>query len=503
MPAILAYDVGTSGCKAAVVTTEGKLLSTAYLTYPTYYPQPLWAEQDPADWWQAVIDSTHQVMQASHVEPADILGMCFSTQMVNAIPVDAQGEPLGACISWLDGRAWEEAKMVMGKLGGPTIFGALIGTAITGKDLLPKYLWMKRHDPDRYNQAAAIVDASSYLLARATGLLVYEWTAASVTGMFHLKKKTWDTSLMRFLGLDREKFPDLVQSAEQVGGLTTRAAGELGLLQGTPVFGGAGDAMSAALGSGACCEGEAHLCLGTSGFVGLVTARKVSGRRGLVSLQSADPQKLLLIGEMETAGACLKWAARQLYDSEPDAAALSRMDADVNQVEPGAGSLLFTPWMYGERCPVPDESLRAAFINLGANHTREQMARAVYEGVAYNLRWIMELIQKNYGFPCEPLRVLGGGARGLPWLRIISDVSGRTLEAVANPHVASVIGAAMIAAVGLKLVPTFEDIKTMVPVEHVIDPDGSLRPAYDRMYNAYRQVYNSLRGLYHDLNREE
>jgi len=262
MPSILAYDVGTSGCKAAVVTTEGKLLSTAYLTYPTYYPQPLWAEQDPADWWQAVIDSTHQVMQASHVEPADILGMCFSTQMVNAIPVDAQGEPLGACISWLDGRAWEEAKMVMGKLGGPTIFGALIGTAITGKDLLPKYLWMKRHDPDRYNQAAAIVDASSYLLVRATGRLVYEWTAASVTGMFHLKKKTWDTGLMRFLGLDREKFPDLVQSAEQVGGLTSRAAGELGLLQGTPVFGGAGDAMSAALGSGACCEGEAHLCLG-------------------------------------------------------------------------------------------------------------------------------------------------------------------------------------------------------------------------------------------------
>jgi xylulokinase len=101
------------------------------------------------------------------------------------------------------------------------------------------------------------------------------------------------------------------------------------------------------------------------------------------------------------------------------------------------------------------------------------------------------------------LRVLGGGARGLPWLRIISDVSGRTLEAVANPHVASVIGAAMIAAVGLKLVPTFEDIKTMVPVEHVIDSDRSLQPAYDRMYNAYRQVYNSLRGLYHDLNRDE
>jgi len=206
---------------------------------------------------------------------------------------------------------------------------------------------------------------------------------------------------------------------------------------------------------------------------------------------------------METAGACLKWAARQLYASEPNDSVLSRMDEDVHHVEPGAGNLIFTPWIYGERCPVPDESLRAAFINLGANHTREQMARAVYEGVAYNLCWILELIQKNYDFECEPLRVLGGGARGLPWLRIISDVTGRTLEAVANPHVASVIGAAMIAAVGLKLIPSFESIKDLIPVEHVIEPNDDLRPTYDRMFNAYRQVYRSLRGLYHELNREE
>jgi xylulokinase len=159
--------------------------------------------------------------------------------------------------------------------------------------------------------------------------------------------------------------------------------------------------------------------------------------------------------------------------------------------------------MYGERCPVPDESLRAAFINLGANHTREQMARAVYEGVAYNLRWILDLIKKNYGFDCEPLRVLGGGARGIPWLHMISDISGHTLEAVANPHVASVIGAAMIAAVGLKLIPSFESVKQLIPVEHVIKPNADLRPTYDQMFSAYRQVYRSLRGLYHELNREE
>lgn len=502
MQAILAYDVGTSGCKAALITVRGEILATDYRTYPTYYPQPLWAEQHPEDWWQAIMACTRQIIEASGIQPKDVLGLCFSTQMINAIPVDRDGTPLAECISWLDGRAWQEAAQINARLGGQRIISALLGSAATGKDVIAKYLWLKRHAPDLYSRSAAIVDASGYLLARTTGRLVYEWTSASVTGVFNLKKKTWETGMIRFVGLAPEKFADLIPSAEQLGGLVPQAASELGILPGTPVFVGAGDATSASLGSGACCEGDAHLCLGTSGFVGLLTQRRVIGRRGLASLQSADPGKLLLIGEMETAGACLKWAARELYGREPDGEALQQMDDEVALQSPGAGDLLFTPWMYGERCPIMDESLRAAFINLGVNHTRSQLARAVYEGVAYNIRWILELIRQYYGFSPQSLRVLGGGARGLPWLRIMSDVTGRNLESVANPQIASVVGAAMIAAVGLKAVPSFEAIKEIVPVEHIFEPDPATRPTYDRMYAAYRRVYTSLRSLYHDLNRE-
>lgn len=503
MDYLLAHDVGTSGCKAVIMTTGGRMVASAYETYPTHFSYSLWAEQEPEDWWQAVIKATRRVFDNSEVKPEQVLSLSFSTQMVNALPLDGDGQPLRPCINWLDGRAWQEAHAVMGKFGGPKIFASLFGTAITGKDLIPKFLWLKANEPEVYRRASTIVDVSSYLLLRATGRLVYEWTTASVTGLFNLKTKTWDSTAIRVFGLDKCKFPDLVQSTELVGGLTPKAASELGLIQGMPVFGGAGDAMSAAVGSGAVRDGEGHLCLGTSGFVGIMTSHKFTGKRGVAFLQSADRDKLLLIAEMETAGACLLWAAKELYGRLPDAETLSQMDADVAGTAAGSGNLIFTPWMYGERCPVADESIRASFINLSSKHTRQQMARAIYEGVAFNFRWTLESIADSYGLRPDPLRVMGGGAKGLPWLRIISDITSRSLESVPHLQSASAVGAGLLAAVGSGVYPTVESLKELVPVDNVVRPQSEAQETYERLYTAYRKVYSSLKGIHHSLNQSE
>lgn len=501
MPYLLAYDVGTGGTKAALITGDGQVVAKAFAPYPTHYPRRLWAEQEPADWWRAVCETTQRALAEAGADPADVLGLAFSTQMVNLIPVDAEGQPLARCISWLDGRAVEEADRVMRRLGGPAVFAMLVGVALTGKDLLPKYLWLRKNLPDLYRRASAFVDASGYVLHRATGELVYEWTSACVTGLFNMKTKAWDTGLMRLFGLDPAKFPPLVQSCERVGGLTAEAAQQLGLLQGTPVFAGAGDAMSAAVGSGAVGEGEGHLCLGTSAFVGIVTRRRVTGRRGLVTLQSADRDKYLLLGEMETCGECLNWAARALYGLEPGPTAFGQMDAEVESCDPGAAGLLFTPWMYGERSPIADERLRAAFINLGANHTRPQLARAIYEGTAFNLRWILESMDELYHFRPATLRLIGGGARGQPWVRIVADVTGRTLEIIPNPQDAGAIGAALIAAVGLGLYSSIEATRSIVPVGRVVTPAEPVPAVYHELYTAFQRLYPALRPLYHRLNR--
>jgi xylulokinase len=501
MDYLLAHDVGTSGCKAVIITMDGRLVASAYETYPTRFSYSLWAEQEPEDWWRAVINATRSVLDSSGIKPEQILSLSFSTQMVNALPLDGEGKPLRSCINWLDGRAWEEAHAAMAKFGGPKIFASLFGVAITGKDLIPKYIWLKEKEPQVYQRAAAIVDVSSYLLLCATGRLVYEWTSASVTGLFNLKSKKWDMTGIRVFGLDKSKFPELVQSSELVGGLTKKAARELGLVEGTPVFGGAGDAMAAAVGSGAVLEGEGHLCLGTSGFVGIVTSRKSTGRRGIVFMQSADPHKLLLIAEMETAGACLIWAVKELYGMRPDAKALSLMDSEVAVVEAGSGNLIFTPWMYGERCPVADESVRASFFNLSSKHTRQQMARAIYEGVAYNFRWTLESIADLYGLSPDPLRVVGGGAKGIPWLKIISDITGRRLESVPHLQSSSAVGAGLLAAVGLGLYPSVESVKELVQVDYAVSPDDSSLDTYNRLFTVYRKIYRSLKDLHHDLNQ--
>ncbi len=500
---LLAYDVGTTRTKAVLVSEGGRVIASAYEAYPTYYPGPLQAEQEPEDWWKAMASTARAVLANGRARPEAVRAIASSTQMLNIIPVDSEMRPLRRCISWLDGRAGREAQWVMGRLGGPTIFAMLLGVAITGKDLLPKYIWLKRHEPEVYRRTAAFLDASGYLLHRATGRLTYEWTTAFMTGFFNLKRKTWDTGVMRFMGLDPAKFPELIQSCETVGGLSQAAAADLGLLAGTPVIAGAGDAHCTAVGSGAVGEGDGHLCLGTSGYVAITTGRRFGGKRGIATTQSADREKFLMIGETETCGACLNWAARELYRAEPASETFQAMDREVEGVEPGSGGLLFAPWMYGERSPVADERARAAFVNLGANHSRAQMTRAIYEGTAYNLTWILDSYRDLYHLRPDPLRVLGGGASGKPWVQILADVSGRQIEVVAQREVAGAFGAALIAGVGIGLFPTIEATRAKVSIESLVQPDPERHARYQNLYRTFRDLYPSLRRVFRDLNSAE
>ncbi|MBC7261512.1 MAG: hypothetical protein H5T63_05820, partial [Chloroflexi bacterium] len=451
---IIAHDVGTGGNKAVLVDTEGNVHATAFAPYPIHYPRPDWAEQDPEDWWRAVATTTRQVLEAAQAAPRDVLCMVYTTQMLGIIPMSADGKALRPAIIWLDARAPEQAERIMRKFLGRKVFAWIAGAELSGKDGLPKLLWLKEHEPQVYQEMTCFLDVNGYLIYRTTGNMVFEWSCASAFG-FDLKKKDWLRGIIRYIGLDMDKFLPLVRSMDQAGKLTAAAAQECGLLEGTPIFGGVGDAPGAAVGAGAVMEGDGHIYLGTSGWVGVTTHKTPTGRHGVATLQSADPDKALLFAEMETAGACLKWIADEFYKAEqadpniPNVYAL--MDAKVETIPPGSDFLICTPWLYGERAPIADTWVRGTFFNLSADHTREHLLRAVYEGVAYNLRWMIDIVEKTFGFPLPTLRIIGGGARGKPWMQIIADVTGRRVETVANPQEAGAVGAALTAAVGLGL----------------------------------------------------
>lgn len=503
---IVAHDVGTGGNKAILVTPQGEIQGRAMESYGTSYPRPDWAEQNPEDWWQAVAASTRTLLRQTGVQPREVLAMVFSTQMLGVVPVDAEGHPLRPGIIWLDGRARDQARQVMARLGGPWIFAHIVGAALGGKDVLPKLLWLKQNEPDLFARTAKFLDVSGYLLHCATGEMACDWSAASVTGLFSMKRKEWDRFLMRFFGLPPEKFPTLYRSIDCVGGLRPEAAADCGLLEGTPVFAGAGDAPAAAVGSGAVGEGEGHIYLGTSGWVGVVQKANPTGKHGIAAIQSADPEKAFLIAETETAGACLQWIADQFYREEQQDPTVENvfplMDKAVEAVPPGSGYLLFTPWMYGERVPVSDLFVRSTFVNLSYDHTREHMLRAVYEGVAYNLRWILDLMSRSFGFRQETLRAVGGGARGRPWMQIIADVTQKRIETVSNPQAAGAVGCALIAAIGLGIYPDFASLKEVVRVEETCEPRPETRAVYDTLYGSFQEIYRSLRGVYRRINQE-
>ncbi|MEE8469853.1 MAG: FGGY-family carbohydrate kinase [Dehalococcoidia bacterium] len=502
---IIAHDVGTSRNKAVLVDAEGQVRGKCSEPYRTRYPNPGWAEQEPGDWWKAVTRTTKLLMEDTDVSPADILCITYTTQMLGIVPMDSDGEPLRPAIIWLDNRACRQADRLMRRFINGRVFALFAGATLCGKDGMPKLLWLKGEEPEVYHRMRCFLDVAGYLIYRSTGSMVMEWTGASVFGL-DLKKKTWLKGIFRYAGLDPGKFPPLVRSIDKVGALSREAADECGLLQGTPVMAGAGDAPCAAVGAGAVGEGEGHVYLGTSGWVAVVTERMPRGKCGVASIHSADPGKAFLFAETETAGACLQWIGDELYKAEkkdpeiPDI--YTFMDEEIGRIPPGSNYLIFTPWMYGERAPIGDCNVRSSFLNLSADHTRENLLRAVYEGVAYNIRWIVEIVEKEFKFSLPQLRVIGGGARSKPWMQILADVTHKKVETVRNPQEAGAVGAALVAAVGLGIYPSFEALRNVVKVEGLSEPQENNREVYDFLFHSYQEVYSSLRGFYKRLNEK-
>jgi xylulokinase len=506
---IVSHDVGTGGSKAVLTDMAGSIIASSFEPYPVYHPHPQWAEQDPRDWWNAVTVSTQRVIKESKIKPNQVVGMGFATQMLGVLPVDSAGNPLRSAIIWMDGRADEQAARLVRRFGGSRVIMTVAGAVPSGKDVICKILWIKDKEPQIFADTHKFLDVTGYLVYKCTGNMVIDHTGAGVTGFLKNKTREWDPFFARLLGVPLEKMPDVKSSIEVVGLLTREAAGEMGLEPGTPVIGGMGDVPAAATGSGALENGDAHIYLGTSGWLCISTSKvKNLGKNGIVSVVSADPEMFIMIGETETAGACLKWFAENFATTEEmekagqsgdEMAIFTVLDEVAAKVEPGSKRLLFTPWMFGERAPVTDTTLRAAFVNLSLDHEREHLLRAIYEGVAYNCRWLVDAVGKA-GFRCRTLRTIGGGARSDVWMQILSDVTRREVEAVETPQEAGAMGCALAVAVALKEYESYREIKKIIKVRKTFEPNPDCCSEYDELYDVFRCLHGNLTGVCRALN---
>ena len=519
---IIAHDMGTSSNKAILISIYGEIIDSAKQEYPLHHPQPDFAEQDTSDWWNAVCETTRSVLKKTGVKPKDIVGITFSAQNQVLVPLDASGTPLMRAISWLDSRSvdilneevWTPPRVMGYNIHKILEFLRINGGSPgqSGKDQIGKILWLRKHKPDIFSQVHKFVDAKDYIIYRLTGKIVTSVDIAVIWWFLDTRKNRnqWHPKLCRFAGITPEKLATVKMSADIVGAITGEAAKRTGLLSGTPVINGSGDLSAAALGSGAISEGELHICLGTSGWVGgHFTKRKIDIPHYTGCIGSTYPEKYYLaMAHQETAGACLEWLknnvlyhVEQIKKEDKVSDVFKLMDKIVAETESGSSGLMFTPWMFGERCPLDDEYVRSGFFNVNLSHTRNHIIRAVFEGIAFNTRWAMETMENLYNKVTD-LNIVGGCAKSDIWCQIIADIFNRNIHRVQDPQQAGARGISLLASMALGYIDSFHDIKKYINIDRTFHPNQENRGLYDHMFREYKNIYKQNKSWYKRMNKK-
>jgi len=527
---VIAYDIGTTGAKACLYALgkEAQLIANASAEYPLHLLKDGGVEQDPADWWKAVCSDTRKLLAGSRKSLADIKGIAFCCQMQGLVLVDSAGTPVRPAMSYMDQRAVAQKRAGIDRglrIAGLNARKLLPSLLITGgvsasvKDPVWKYHWVRQHEPECFRRVHKWLDAKEYLVHRCTGRFAMTPDSANATFLYDTRpgRGEWSPLICRLFDVDPSHLPDVIGPSEIAGLLQAGAAEEMGLAPGTPVFGGGGDLSLVALGSGAVGVNDTHVYMGTSGWVSTVTDRRVVDTDSFIaSILGAQEGRYNYISEQETSGKCLEWVRDHLALDEigvylqhrtvaddPErryATLFELLDETIQAVPPGAGGVIFTPWLRGNRSPFEDPSARGMFFNIGLETGKRDMVRAVAEGIALHGKWQLAAIRRKV--PARgPVRFVGGGARSSAMARIMADALEETVETVAWPQNAGALGAALVCAVGLGALGSAADARQLVPVRDRFDPDPERSKTYQERFPVFQELYRHNRQGFRALNK--
>ncbi|TFF89057.1 MAG: xylulose kinase [Promethearchaeota archaeon] len=519
---ILAHDHGTSGSKAALISIYGDVIDWEFQETPLYLFDNGGAEQDPEEWWEAIISTSTKLIDKGLVPIDDIIAVCCSSQWSGTVPVDKDGNNLMRAMIWLDSRGQPIIKKLMkGRFINLSGYGLMRGLkflkitgggpALSGKDPIAHILYLKKERPDIYNKTYKFLECVDYLNLKFTGKIA----ASTVSMVLHwctdnrdLTNIDYHDKLINIFGIDKEKLPRLRKCGEILGTISKDVADKLGLNKETKVIIGAPDVPSAAIGSGAVKNYEAHVYLGTSSWlVYHVPFKKTDISHNMASLPSAIPDRYLLCTEQETAGACLKFLKDNLIYHEDELLkeevlpnVFKIFDKMVEDVPAGSSNLIFTPWLYGERTPIENHSIRGGLYNITLKTNRGDIIRAVFEGIAYNTRWVLKWAEKFINNrKLDPINMIGGGAISNIWCQIYADVLNRTIRQVKNPIQSNARGAAFIASVALGYI-SFDDIPKYIKYSNIYKPNPENRKIYDELFEEYLEIYKNNKEMFERLN---
>jgi xylulokinase len=495
MAVFLGIDVSTTASKALLIDEQGEVLATASHAHTLQTPRPLWSEQDPDEWWQAVTASIRLVLEKAGVSGESVRAVGMTGQMHGLVMLDKSGRVLRPAILWNDQRTQAQCDEIHSRFGKEKFIQITGNVALTGFTA-PKILWVKENEPENYAQAQHVLLPKDYIRYRLTGEYALDKADGAGTVLFDLNQRDWSDELLAALEIPRSWMPSTFEGPEFTGRVNAEAAALTGLKPGTPVAAGGGDQAAGAVGMGAVEVGIVGLTVGTSGVVFATPPSALIEPEGrLHAFCHAVPGMWHFMGVMLSAAGSLQW----FRDTLAPGTSFDNLLKEAESIPAGSEGLQFLPYLSGERTPHPDPRARGAFIGLTLRHTRAHMTRAVLEGVAFGLKDSFTLIQNAGLGAITQVRASGGGTKSLLWRQILASVLDAELVTV-NTIEGAAYGAALIAGVGAGVWLGVE-----AACNNVIKITGTQQPVlaqlevYSKGYKVFRGLYPSLKSSFENI----
>ena len=488
----LGIDTSTTSSKALLIDKSGAVIAVASSPHTLQTPRPLWSEQDPREWWEAVAASIRSVLEKAGIGGEGIAAVGLTGQMHGLVLLDEAENVLRPAILWNDQRTQsqcDEIHQIIGKEKFIQITGNLALTGFTA----PKILWVKENEPDVFAKAKHVLLPKDYIRFKLTSEYAMDKADGAGTVLFDLKARDWSEEVLSELDIPRAWMPKTFEGPEFTGYITEQAASLTGLQVGTPVAAGGGDQAAQAVGVGAVEPGIVGLTVGTSGVVFATTPSALIEPEGrLHAFCHAVPGMWHFMGVMLSAAGSLQWYRDMLAPN----VSFDDLLKEAESVPAGSEGLQFLPYLSGERTPHPDPLARGAFIGLTLRHSRAYMTRAVLEGVAFGLKDSFTLIQNAGLGAITQVRASGGGTKGALWRQILASVLNAELVTV-NTTEGAAYGAALLAGVGAG---AWNDVpsacKASVKITGSTLPNSSQVEAYGRSYALFQELYPVLKSSF-------
>lgn len=487
---LLCIDIGTSGCKISLFNDNFKVINSVVCEYKTYYPKDGYAEQNPDEWWNAVVEGIHKV--CVDIDTSSIVGIGVDGQSWSAIPIDKYGKVLYNTPIWYDVRSKDICDELILAIGEDKIF-EICKNPMQPTYTLPKILWLKKNQREVYDKTYKILQSNSFIVYRLTGKLSQDKSQSYGYQCYDIAKGLMDVNIANEMGLDLNLVPEIFECSDIIGEITDEVATLTGLIAGTKVIAGGLDAACGTLGVGVINEGEAQEQSGQAGGMSICVGQPI-GERNLILSNHVIPSKWLLQGGTVGGAGVLKWLEQEFNcECKKDFNKFDVFCEQAEKVTPGSEGVIFLPYMAGERSPIWDSKAKGVYYGLDYSKTKGHFIRAGLEGVAFSLKHNLE-VAKSVGVNCNELTASGGATKSKLWMQIKADVCGKIIHTASD--ISTTLGVAMLTGVGVGLFQNYDEAKNIaLKYLNTYVPQRENENIYNNNYKKYLKLYVSLKDL--------